>query len=690
MKAQEQTLIGFLQAKQQFVIPIYQRKYSWKKAQCEKLWEDIKNLSSNKNIERHFVGSIVRIKKNLDSAEISQQTIIDGQQRITTIILLIAAIIQKVESEDRKEDLITTYLINKYGKEELKYKLILTKEDKESLKNIIDNITNSKLESTAIKTNFEFFKEKMKNEDFENILGGISKLIIVDVSLDQALDNPQLIFESLNSTGLGLSQADLIRNYILMGLDHKKQEEIYNKYWSVMEKDFGEYYTKEFDVFVRDYLTLKSESNQIPNIKNVYETFKQYFIKNGGISNIESIMDNIFKYSQYYVKIKLGQEENKKFKKAFADLKTLNISVVIPFLLEVYNDYENSIIDEEEFLEILSIIQSYVVRRSVCGLVTNSLNKTFATLYKKIDKGDYINSLKIAFAFMKSYKRFPDNDEFKSEIIKNDIYHTNNCGFLLSSIENYNRKEIVNFMGDDYTIEHILPQNSTLSEEWKEMLGPDWEVVHDKYLHTLGNLTLTRYNSEYSDKPFSQKKTMTGGFDSSPLNLNESVRGYNVWNKSSIIERAENLFETIVKIWGNITISKEILEKYKVKTEPKITYTIDDHPYLSDGEMSELFETLRRRIKNINTSVSESFTKLYIAYKVDNNFVCIIPAKSQLKLYLNLDIVDISDPKGLCSDVTDKGHWGTGNTEVVLSSTEQLDDAMELIKQSFENNSTED
>ena len=359
MEAQEKTLIEYLRDKQQFTIPIYQRTYSWTLKQCIRLWDDIKKITNDDKIDYHFIGSIVRIKKKLDTSEVSQQIIIDGQQRITTILLLISALIQSVSSKERAEELQELYLINRHGKEELKYKMILSQQDKASLIDIIENRLNANLTSKRIKENFEFFKTEISKENPETIYSGIRKLMIVDVSLDPAHDNPQLIFESLNSTGVALSQADLIRNYILMSLDAKHQEELYYNYWYVMEQDFGQInYSSFFDGFVRDYLTIKT--GYIPNIKNVYETFKRYFIEQGGIQNVDKIIADMHKYSTFFVKISLGKEDNIKLQNAFLDLKDLKVDVAYPFLLNIYNDYKQEVINESEFLEILQLIQSYV------------------------------------------------------------------------------------------------------------------------------------------------------------------------------------------------------------------------------------------------------------------------------------------------------------------------------------------
>ena len=685
MQAQEKTLIEFLRDKQQFTIPIYQRTYSWTSKQCLKLWEDIKEISNSDKTEYHFVGSIVRLKRKLDSSEISEQVIIDGQQRVTTILLLLSAIIQSNINKERAEELKEDFLINKHGKGDLRYKMMLTQEDRPSLINLIDNRLNDEITSKRIKENFEFFKEEIAKENPEKIYAGVRKLMIVDICLDPKYDNPQLIFESLNSTGLELSQADLIRNFILMGLEQKHQEDLYYNYWHVMEKDFGQAnYSVLFDRFMRDYLTIKNRN--IPNIKSVYETFKNYFFKNGGINNVDVIIKDIHKFSQFYTRIALEKETNKKLKQAFADLNDLKVDVAYPFLLNIYDDFVQNVIDEEVFLEILNLIQSYVFRRFVCGIPTNSLNKTFANLYESINKDDYLNSLKAQMALMENYRKFPNDDEFMKELKEKDLYNIRNRNFWLRRFENFGRKEFVRV--EDYTIEHIMPQNPNLSEEWKRELGSDFKRIQDSYLHTIGNLTLTGYNSELSDKPFARKKSIEGGFDQSPIRLNRSLAKFSVWDEQSINERAKMLADEMIRIWPYPAVEEEVLSKYRndKKADEKI-YTIEDHSFLTDGPMKELFDTFRKRVLNIDSSVKEEFLKLYVAYKATTNFVDVVPQKSKLRISLNMDFDEIYDPKNLCIDVRDKGRWGNGDVEIYLNSIDQLDDAMLLIKQSFDKNS---
>lgn len=688
MKADETKLLKFMNGPKQFVIPIYQRTYSWTLKECKQLWDDIIKAGRDDKISSHFLGSIVYIEKGLFKiATIPKVLLIDGQQRLTTISLLLSALSKVIKDpidEMSSDKLKNYYLINR-EEEEKRYKLILTKSDKETLFKIIDNKELSD-DSQRIKENYEFFAEQISRSDIKEVLRGLNKLIIIDVSLDRERDNPQLIFESLNSTGLELTQADLIRNYILMGLEKQEQDNLYNNYWSPMEKSFG--YTKYsalFDRFMRDYLTIKT--GKIPNIRDVYSAFKLYVKK---FKDIKELVADVYKYSKYFVNIALEKEHDNEIKKIFSDINTLKVDVSYPFLLQVYEDYNQQRVTKAEFIQILRYVENYVFRRAICGIPTNSLNKTFANLYKEIKPENYLESFKAALLLKDSYRRFPRNKEFKEELIIKDVYNFRSRNYLLRKLENHNRKELVNV--ESYTIEHIMPQNEDLSKEWKQELGENWEEVHDKCLHTIGNLTLTGYNSELSDKPFKEKRNMTGGFLESPIRLNKYLAKLEHWNEQEILNRSKILSNLAVQIWKCPELNEEVLNKYKTieKEKSEKTYTIEDHPHLAEREaMLPLFEELRKRILNIDSSVKEDILKLYIAYKTATNFVDIVPQKSRLRLSLNMQFDEINDPKGICKDVTDKGKWGNGDVEVEISDFEELDYVMLLIKQAFDKVSEE-
>jgi predicted transport protein len=545
--------------------------------------------------------------------------------------------------------------------------------------------------SPRVFDNYRFFKEQLRNSglDLNTVYRGLGKLIVVDISLDRNHDNPQLIFESLNSTGLDLSQADLIRNYVLMGLSSEEQETIYNRYWYRMEQSFGfESYSTYFDRFMRDYLTVKSRSGTIPKIGEVYSAFKNY-LHTLQDESIEDIVADVYKYSRYFVSLAFLQEEDPELKQIFREINMLRVDVAYPLLLELYDDYSALRLSRQDFIAILRLVESYVFRRLICGIPTNTLNKTFATFTRDIDKDNYLESVQAAFLLKDSYRRFPKDDEFWYEFTMKDVYNLRLRSHLLDKLENYDRKERVEV--DGYTIEHVMPQNENLSAQWKKELGDEWERVHAEYLHTIGNLTLTGYNSELSDHPFKEKREMPGGFKDSPIRLNHSLAKLEYWNEEQINQRAIKLADLALKIWKAPTLPPEVLNKYKgTDPEERTGYTMEDHKKYLQGTVMEIFQQLRTRILNLDPSVIEQFNKLYIAYKSSTNFVDVVPQQSGLKLTLNVEFAEIDDPHSLARDVTGLGRWGNGDVEVRLTSLEQLEEVMPLIRQSFELNREDD
>ncbi len=547
MKATEVKLLPFLQGTKQFVIPIYQRTYSWKTTQWQQLWNDVRRIAVDEGVSGHFVGSVVYVEKGLyQLSAVPQVLVIDGQQRLTTITLLLAALGKAIEerggatSTNRKK-ITNYYLVNGEEEGDLRHKLVLTQSDRETLARIVDGTELPEVASARVVEAYRFFEEQIRKSgvDLDVLFAGISKLIVVDIALDRERDNPQLIFESLNSTGLDLSQADLIRNYVLMGLDTQEQADIYRTHWYPMEQRFGHAeYTALFDRFMRDYLTVKT--GRIPNIDAVYTAFKAY-VQDTSAGAMREAVAEVARFSTYFVNLALGREPDAEIRGVLDDINTLKVDVAYPFLLEVYDDYARGRVERAGFIAILRLVESYVFRRAICGIPTNSLNKTFATLAGEIDKERYLESARAVFLLKDSYRRFPHDDEFRAELLVKDIYHLRVRNYVLRKLENHGRKERVNV--EDFTIEHILPQNEQLNAAWREELGAGWQEIQAKYLHTLGNLTLTAYNSEMSDRPFAEKRTMDGGFADSPIRLNRGLAKLEHWNAAAIEGRAGELVE---------------------------------------------------------------------------------------------------------------------------------------------------
>lgn len=563
LQAGETTLNKLLNTSRQFIVPIFQRNYSWQKSQYEQLWFDILRASKFKEKQNHFIGSIVYIDMGTPAGRPQQLLLIDGQQRLTTISILLCAIKDYVQKFNLETKLINLakiknqFLYNSDEIDEDKYKLLLNVQDKETYIKLIDNtiFTVNKPATNIIKC-YEFFYEHI--EDFikqdgqiDEIYAGIFKLSLVSISLDKDSDNPQMIFESMNSTGKDLSQTDLLRNYLLMDLTPEKQTRLYKTYWKPMEELFGEDIYKndvnKFDYFIRDFLTLKSDTGYICKINNVYENFKRYYLDN----NCEkfAVLKDLFTYAKYYACIDLLQENDDELKLYWQEFKKLDSHVVYLFLLKLYDDYSHQILIKEDFKKILQVVISYLWRRAICEIPTNSLSKTFATLYQAVDKEDYVNSIIKAFVFKSSYKRFPSDYEVREKLQTKDIYHFRLRKYLLEALENYYHKEPIDLNTANYTIEHIMPQNIEHNLSWQQMLGEDWQEVHSLYLHSLGNLTITGYNAEMSNKSFWEKVNGESGFKHSHLKLNESIAQCDVWNKKSIQRRTNILTDIILKIW---------------------------------------------------------------------------------------------------------------------------------------------
>lgn len=563
LQAGETTLNKLLNTSRQFIVPIFQRNYSWQKSQYEQLWFDILRASKFKEKQNHFIGSIVYIDMGTPAGRPQQLLLIDGQQRLTTISILLCAIKDYVQKFNLETKLINLakiknqFLYNSDEIDEDRYKLLLNVQDKETYIKLIDNtiFTVNKPATNIIKC-YEFFYERI--EDFikqygqiDEIYAGIFKLSLVSISLDKDIDNPQMIFESMNSTGKDLSQTDLLRNYLLMDLTPEKQTRLYKTYWKPMEELFGEDIYKndvnKFDYFIRDFLTLKSDTGYICKINNVYENFKRYYLDN----NCEkfAVLKDLFTYAKYYACIDLLQENDDELKLYWQEFKKLDSHVVYPFLLKLYDDYSRQILIKEDFKKILQVVISYLWRRAICEIPTNSLSKTFATLYQAVDKDDYVNSIIKAFVFKSSYKRFSSDYEVREKLQTKDIYHFRLRKYLLEALENYYHKEPIDLNTANYTIEHIMPQNIEHNLSWQQMLGENWQEVHSLYLHTLGNLTITGYNAEMSNKSFWEKVNGESGFKHSHLKLNESIAQCDVWNKKAIQRRTNILTDIILKIW---------------------------------------------------------------------------------------------------------------------------------------------
>ncbi|GAA8075199.1 DUF262 and DUF1524 domain-containing protein [Helicobacter pylori] len=689
MEADATTLLKFIKdnQKNQLVIPIYQRVYSWEKEQCKQLWNDIIKIGGNDKMDGHFIGSILYVLDRITHSN-NALLIIDGQQRLTTITLLLTALRDHLNDENDEDEFLKKfscqniqdhYLINSDKDGDKKFRLILSDSDKDTLLSLIDKDERKPSEpSSKIVENFKLFEEWIsewisKNTNkLETIFKGLEKLMIVEIALEKGKDDPQLIFESMNSKGMELTQMDLIRNYIVMETEIEKQEGFYNKYWRAMEENFKQN-KKWFDRFVRHYLTIKT--GEIPNVNKVYVALKDYRQKEG--IGIEDLLKDLQKYCRYFCRIVFKKEADKDLNKALGFLVDLEMDVVYPLLLELYSDYSDGVLSKNDFRPSIALIESYICRRAVCGLGTNSLNKVFPSFTKHIQKNEYFKSLKAHFGYLTEKQRFPKNDEFKNLFITIDFYKFKKNRYFFERLENFNTKEPVNTK--ECTIEHIMPQK--LTEEWERDLGENFQEIHNKYLHTIGNLTKTGYNQEYSNNSFQQKRDMEKGFKDSPLRLNQSLRDLKSFGEEEIKKRANDLADWALKIWTYPKLDAETLEKYKPKKEKKV---YDLSSYKFSPHSRELFDILSKGIKALDERITEKFNQDYISYVFDKNFVDIVVQNKDLKLYLNMKFNELQDEKNLASDATNKGHLGNGDIEVKLETKENIPYCLGLIKQALE------
>ncbi|WRG43599.1 DUF262 and DUF1524 domain-containing protein [Helicobacter pylori] len=678
------TLLGFFEENQnnQFVIPIYQRLYSWEKEQCKQLWDDIIKIGGNDKMNGHFIGSILYVLDGKTPS--SPLLIIDGQQRLTTITLLFIALrnhsseeVEILEKFSHKK--VESYLINSDKDGDKKFRLILSESDKDTLLSLIDKNKRKPSEpSLKIVENFKLFEEWIrKNTDkLETIFKGLEKLMIVWIALKKEKDDPQLIFESMNSKGIELTQTDLIRNYIVMETEVEKQESFYNQYWRAMEENFKQNETL-FNQFVRHYLTIKTRD--IPNIHKVYEAFKDYQQKEG--IEIEDLLKDLQKYCGYFCQIAFKKEADKDLNKALSFLVDLEMDVIYPLLLELYSDYSDGVLSKQDFIPIIALTESYICRRAVCGIPSNGLNKFFPSFTKKIDKKQYLKSVEEHFGSLTGNQKFPNNDEFKKLFITIDFYHFKKTKYFLERLENFDTKEPVDTQ--ECTIEHIMPQ--ILTEEWKRDLGENFKAIHEKYLHTIGNLTLTGYNEKYSNNSFQEKRNMEKGFNQSPLRLNQSLKDLEPFGEKKIEKRANDLADWALKIWTYPKLDAETLEKYKPKKEKKV-YDLSSYKFGSHSR--ELFDILREKIKAFDERITEKFNQQYIAYKFCKiNFVDIVVQEKGLKLYLKMELNELQDEikeKLKIRDVSNIGCPCFGDMEVKLETKESIPYCLGLIKQALE------
>ena len=556
MNGNAQKLIKYLDgASKRFIIPVYQRNYDWKMEHCKQLYDDLVKII-RQNRKSHFFGSIVSVQS--ESGTMEEFLIIDGQQRLTTISLLLLAIYHllssgKMVSRDHQltDKILKKYLIDEYEPEEKRIKLKPIKNDQKAFGILFDQ-DEEYIPDSNLTINYRYFYDRIQHGelDIDELFDAICKLEIINISLNHE-DNPQLIFESLNSTGLNLSEGDKIRNYILMGLPNDQQTKFYEKYWNRIES-----YT-DYDVssFVRDYLSIKQQST--PNMNSVYPTFKKY-VEDAEVADIEPLLKDLLEYAKRYAFLIKGGHSDERLNSCIYRLNRLSTSVTRPFLLEVIRLSESGALTADELIEVFHFTESYLFRRAICDLPTNALNKIFLLLHREIirfdgDESHYVEKFKYALLSKRERTRFPSDEEFAECMSTRNIYGMNskNKLYLFERLENSETSETKDVWGHldrgEYSIEHIMPQHLTAA--WIVSLGDNYEAIHTNWLHRLANLTLTAYNSRYSNSPFAEKRDMPHGFKDSGLRINQWVGRKEQWGLPELEERDQLLKNTVIGIW---------------------------------------------------------------------------------------------------------------------------------------------
>ena len=559
MEAKQTQIQIFIQTpKVQFVIPVYQRNYDWSIQQCGDLFRDIISVVEENRVS-HFIGSIVYLHEGIMiTSEVRELVIIDGQQRLTTINILYVALYRfaKEKGLHQQEEIYTSFLTNQHVQHESsKLKLKQTDNNAIAFKAILNGTENELDKYSNVKENFSYFKSQINEGNFLTILNGLQRLIFVEIALERDKDDPQRIFESLNSTGLDLSQSDLIRNFILMDLEPKEQNKIYDQIWNPIEENARDLVRQKSMVsdYIRDYLTLKTK--RIPNKGKVYEEFKKLY-NNKKDDSFQQELENIKALSVHYRKLINPQViPDSVLRRELEYITRLEINVAFPFLLQVFEDCENSIIDQSTLIKILKLIQSFTWRRFIVGLPTNALNKIFMTLYSEIDHEDYFESLCVALLKKRGSVKFPNDQEVRSALHDKDLYNTQskNRSYFFELLENHNNREYVNTASDLITIEHIFPRNP--DNKWlNDLSTSEFSEFKEYKLNTIANLTLSGNNGALSNLAFINKRDMNTdgkeqGYAFSRLWLNDYLKKQDFWNLEKYNERFEIIYDRFLQIW---------------------------------------------------------------------------------------------------------------------------------------------
>jgi uncharacterized protein with ParB-like and HNH nuclease domain/predicted transport protein len=691
MKAIDCPFTKIVNGTSQFLIPVFQRDYSWTEAECEQLWRDILQIAADPGDRGHFLGSVVYISTGDSSAAFTRWLLIDGQQRVTTLTLLLAALRDHIAETGWKgtEDGPTAKRVEAYFLKNVEEegarrpKLVLRRHDQATLKAILDREDPPSEVSERIRENYEWFREQLTEADPELVYRGIGRLVVVDVTLDRGTDDPQLIFESLNSTGMDLSQSDLIRNFILMRLPEAEQTRLYETYWSKIEGLFRGS-EKTFDAFVRDYLALRSRATKQEKADEIYFAFRRALGSIGSDpERLDELLEDLLRFARYHAAFSLGAAAPAPVRDPLARLRRL-VDVPAILIMRLFECHEvHGTLDAEAFAEAIQLVESYVFRRAICGEQTRGYWQVFANLAYQIDPERPIEALAVGLGRQRDTYRFPANDEFHQALTERDVYGKRVCFELLDRLENAGSKEPTDT--SSYSIEHILPQNEKLAPEWRAMLGDEWPDIQRQWLHRLGNLTLTGYNSKYSDRPFAEKKTIAGGFEESSVRLNKFVREQERWTPAEMKARGEALARRALALWPPLEVDAALVQAAELADMRQRAQRRDVVKVQMTDMARELFDALRAKILEIDSDIIELAEPRSVSYHGPEFFLEVLPRKNRINLLLALDFNEAEDPHGIAKDTSQRKFFVhaqyEGGVNIPIWSHDDIDKALPIVRQ---------
>lgn len=707
MQAINQAFTRLIGGSSQFVIPVFQRDYSWTPEQCEQLWIDVLRAGEADAGSPHFMGSIVYASAGLPAAAFQRWLVIDGQQRLTTLTLLLTALRDHIHStewvggeDSPTEAKIDAYfLLNKEETGDKRYKLALRRHDDATLRALVNGDPPESNSSQPVMDAYDWFAERlqMARSDIElidRVYRGIGRIEIVDVTLDHS-DHPQLVFESLNSTGVDLTESDLIRNYILMNLSEAEQTRLYEKYWSKIEHLFRNA-NRDPDFFLRDYVVLKTlppKPNAVsqPRRDRIYDGFKEFRRKHPW--DLEELLREMVLFAGYYIDLLGPWADQSTLFDAMRHVRSLGTTHAV-LGMKLYDCYKRAepTLSQAEFEEALRLIESYVVRRAVRGLQNRSYWDVFTDIARCIDEANPLQSMKVAFARRRNYG-FPQDARFEREIQECNLYDKKGvCWHILARLENDRQEEPSPLK--KLTIEHIMPQHIMPQSVdgvpgWQEMLGVNWEEIHEVWLNRLGNLTLTAHNPAMSNHSFAVKKTLPGGFEQSAVRLNGYVKDQEHWTEAQMQQRGESLARRALEIWPYHYANADLVRAEEIKELRERAAARDSGSLKMSETVRELLNTAERKIAELGDVISVIERKSVCCHEPEF-FVEILPMRSCIRLILPLEFDEVEVPNTLYA--ADTTGWkfvpNRVHTECTMLvdvwSIEQLEEAMPIVRQAYE------